>query len=39
MINRTDEMDQAYELAGRLLISLAVCAVVLLGMLIGFMLT
>jgi hypothetical protein len=35
----TDEMDQAFELAGRLIVSLAVCAVVLIGMLIGFMLT
>lgn len=39
MINQTDEMDKAFELAGRLTISLVVCAVALLGMLIGFMLT
>lgn len=35
--SQTDEMDQAFELAGRLAISLVVCAVALLGMLIGFM--
>lgn len=39
MSKETEDMDQAFELAGRLVLSLAVCAVALIGMLIGFMLT
>lgn len=39
VINQTDEMDRAFELAGRLILSLTICAALLLVMLIGFMFT
>ena len=37
MHRQTDEMDEAYELAGRLAVSVVVCAVALVGMLVGLM--
>jgi hypothetical protein len=36
MGRQTEEMDQAFELVGRLVLSLVVCAVLLVVMLIGF---
>ena len=36
MDRQTEEMDQAFELVGRILLSLVVCAVLLVVMLIGF---
>jgi hypothetical protein len=36
MDRQTEEMDKAFELVGRLVLSLVVCAVLLVVMLIGF---